>query len=157
MSVKTVEAHKSSLGMDANVAILLVYLVGIVLSWIPGIRYFGWLAPLVFFYIENESAFVRFHAIQAFVLCAIATVLGLTVAIISSMMLTTMAFVNPIGGLGVIGFVGTLSLIISFVILIFAIMAMVNGYRYKEYKIPFVGDMGEKLAFKLKGGAGTDS
>ena len=46
---------KSSTGLDANVAALLSY----ILTWLTG---------LIFFLIEKESRFVRFHAMQAILL-----------------------------------------------------------------------------------------
>ena len=70
-----VNPHRSSLGMDAHVMALLCYLAAFVLAWIPYIQYVAPLAPLIIFFIEKESPFVKFHAIQAFILVLINWVL----------------------------------------------------------------------------------
>ena len=45
---------KTSVGLQANVAGLLCYLV-------------GWITGLIFFLIEKENKFVRFHALQSLI------------------------------------------------------------------------------------------
>jgi hypothetical protein len=49
---------KSSTGLDENVASLLAYL-------------FQWLGGLIFFLIEKDSRFVRFHGMQSLILSAV--------------------------------------------------------------------------------------
>ena len=77
-----VEPHKSSLGMDANLLAMLAYLVTGVLAWIPGVIYFIWLAPLIVFFFEKNSQFVRFHCMQSVLLFAVNTVLALLVRVV---------------------------------------------------------------------------
>ncbi|ATW25048.1 DUF4870 domain-containing protein [Candidatus Formimonas warabiya] len=146
MSGKTVQPHRSSLGMDANVAVLVVYLTGVVLAFIPGIRYIAWLAPLGFFFVEKQSIFVRFHAMQAFMLSAVGIVFGLVAGIITVVGVTSVAAVSPVGGRGALGILEVLGMVVAIILLVFALIAMVKGYRYKKYKIPFVGGWAEKLA-----------
>ena len=55
---------KSSTGLQANVAALLAYVLGIVTG-------------LVFFLIEKESRFVKFHAMQSLALSLVLFVAGL--------------------------------------------------------------------------------
>jgi len=71
------EEKKKSLGMDENIAGLLCYVA-------------GWISGLVFFLLEKENKFVRFHALQS-----IYTFLGLTVAMfVMSFIPIIGAFVN---------------------------------------------------------------
>ena len=49
-----VDLGKSSTGLDAKVAGLLCYVV-------------GWVTGLIFFLIEKENKFVRFHAMQSII------------------------------------------------------------------------------------------
>ena len=64
-----VQTAKSSTGLDENVAALLAYIA----TWVSG---------LVFFLIEKDSRFVRFHAMQAILLGASATILGIVLWIL---------------------------------------------------------------------------
>ena len=63
----TTAHERSSLGMEANVAALLSYVLGIV-------------SGLIFFLLEKRSAFVRFHAMQAILFSAALFVLSLVVS-----------------------------------------------------------------------------
>ena len=57
------ESHKSSTGMDANVFAMLVYVITIILGWIPYLYYAAWVFPLVvILVIEKDSIFVKRHA-----------------------------------------------------------------------------------------------
>ena len=73
---------KSSTGLDANIAALLAYLLGL-------------LGGLIFFFMEKNSRFVKFHAMQsilfnvvvgvvAIVLTIVVTILTLVISSISS-------------------------------------------------------------------------
>ena len=53
--------EKSSTGLDENVAGLLCYVL-------------GWVSGLVFFLLEQENKFVRFHAIQSILVFGVITV-----------------------------------------------------------------------------------
>lgn len=144
----TIEAHKSSIGgMQANVMALLCYLIGAVLAFVPIIMHVAWLAPLVIFFLEKESRFVKFHAIQAFVLSAVGVVLGLLVSLLFGGMVAAAGFgANSAADLlGPAALVGVLAAIISIVILVFAIIAMIKAYKYAEYHIPLLGGIAAKL------------
>ncbi|SET34081.1 Uncharacterized membrane protein [Salinibacillus kushneri] len=95
--------------MDLNVAGLLCYLAGIITG-------------IIFFVIEKDSRFVRFHALQS-----IFTFLGIFVI---SMIL---AFIPIIGWM--------LSLILYPLTLILWIILMINAYRGHYFKLPIIGDM----------------
>ena len=144
--------HKSSLGMDANLLAMLAYLVTGIFAWLPGIRYFAWAAPLILFFIEKDSSFVRFHAMQAFILNVIGALLAFILNVVvygifAAGMYTTdyNAWSASLGALGVISIIaGVICIIIS----VFAIIALVKAYGYREYQIPLVGNFAEKFAKK---------
>ncbi|MCF7873513.1 MAG: hypothetical protein K9M00_01600 [Candidatus Omnitrophica bacterium] len=97
---------KTSIGMQPNVAGLLCYLA-------------GWVTGFIFFLIEKENKFVRFHAMQAIIL---------SVALIILMFIP---FVNLIAAL--VGFV-------------LWIVMMVTAFQGKKVKIPFAANIAEKNA-----------
>jgi uncharacterized membrane protein len=103
---------KSSTGLEENVAALLSYL----LTWLTGI---------IFFLIEKDSKYVKFHAMQSII-----TFVGL---MIISWILSVIPFIGPVLG----GLVGILMLVLW-------IILMVKAYKGEKYKLPFVGDLAEK-------------
>lgn len=141
----TVAPHKSSLGLEANIAVLIAYLGGVVVSWIPWIGYVAFLVPLVIFILEKESKFVRFHAMQSFVLNVLGLILGLLLSLISSLVVPSLYY-SPGAALTFLGVIGTIGTIISIIILVLAIIAVVNGFQYKEYRLPLLGNLAAKLA-----------
>ena len=77
--------HKSSLGgLDANLMALLCYVAAFVIGLIPGIRYVAFLAPLALYFLEKGSRFVKFHAMQAFMLQLLYMLLNLILSLIGT-------------------------------------------------------------------------
>ena len=104
--------EKSTLNLDSNVAGLLCYL---------GL----WITGLIFFLIEKENSFVRFHAMQSLL------------AFASLGVISIVANVIPI--------LGQLIALAAWVLgLVIWIMMMVKAYGGERYKLPIVGDMAEK-------------
>ncbi len=149
MTNQVVEPHKSSIaGLDANIAALLTYVASVVVGWIPVIRYFAWLVPLFLFFMEKESKFVKFHAMQSFVLHLVSAVLSFVVSVVLGGIVNA-AMVNSYAAYVTVGFariIGFLTTIIALVILVFAVIAMIKAFSYKEYYIPLVGTIAVKFA-----------
>lgn len=106
------EEIKTSSGMNQNVAGLLCYVA-------------GWITGLIFFLIEKENRFVRFHAMQSII-----TFGGLTVLFIG---LSMIPFVNLV----VVPILGLVQLVLWIVL-------MVKAYQGQLFKLPVIGDMAEK-------------
>jgi len=103
---------KSSTGMEENVAGLLCYLV----TWVSG---------LVFFLIEKDSKFVKFHAMQSII--------------------TFGALIIIMWVAAVIPFVGwVISALAGILILVLWIVLMIKAYKGEKYKLPIAGDLAEK-------------
>jgi uncharacterized membrane protein len=124
MSNNLVEPHKSSFGLDANVAVLIAYLGGIVISFIPGLKFLAWAVPLVIFFMESKSEFIKFHSMQSFVL----NLAGMLLGLLSRWILGAVV-----------------AAIIGIIIAIFAIIAVYRGWKYEEYKIPYISDLALKI------------
>ncbi len=102
--------EKSSTGLDENVAGLLCYVL-------------GWVSGLVFFLLETENKFVRFHAIQSILVFGTIMVAGIV-----------LGWIPVIGWvLGVLGFVLWIILII-------------RAYQGVKFKLPWSGNLAEKWA-----------
>ena len=106
------EEIKTSSGMNQNVAGLLCYLA-------------GWITGLIFFLIEKENRFVRFHAMQSIITFGSLTVLFMVLGFI------------PILGWMVMPILGILQVILW-------IILMVKAYQGELFKLPMIGEIAEK-------------
>ena len=112
--METKDLGKTSTGIEPNVAALLSYVL-------------GWITGLVFFMIEKDNKFVRFHAYQSIVVFG-----GLTVVLIA------LGFV-PVIGWAAMPFVWIAEAILW-------IICMVKAFQGEKFKLPVAGDMAEKNA-----------
>ena len=103
---------KTSTGMQVNVAALLSYVL-------------GWVTGLIFYLIEKDNKFVRFHAMQSIV-----TFGGLNVLIM------VLIFIPVLGWI--------VMPIVSILQFILWILLMVKAYQGETFKLPIAGDIAEK-------------
>ncbi len=102
------EGNKSSTGLDQNIAGLLTYV-------------FGWITGLIFFFIEKQSSFVKFHAMQSILTFGAITILNIL--------------------LGNVILLGFLIRILSAIVWVFLIY---KAYNNEMFKVPYLGDIAEK-------------
>lgn len=102
----------TSIGMEANLAALLSYLIGFVTG-------------IVFYVLEKENKFVRFHAMQSIVVFAFLFVLSIIVGLLPG-----------IGGL--------LSTLLGVAGIILWVILMIKAYQGEFFKLPVAGDIAEK-------------
>ena len=145
--------HKSSLGgLDANLMALLCYVAAFVIGLIPGIRYVAFLAPLVLYFLEKNSRFVKFHAMQAFILELLYMLLGLILSLIVAGSATSLLTGSAVGlgtAIGGGAVFAVLTGIVSIVAWVFAIIAAIKAYGYTEYEIPLLGGIARTLMGKF--------
>ena len=115
-------------GLDPNVAAALSYVL-------------GWITGLIFYLVESENRFVRFHALQSIFFSIAVFVLfgGLSVFI---------SLFRVVPGVNVVmGVLGSLvSMLLSIAFFVVWIILIVRAYQGERYKLPVVGDMAEKSA-----------
>ena len=105
---------KTSMGLEQNIAGLLSYVL-------------GWITGLVFFLLEKENKFVRFHAMQSIIVFGGLTVISIVI--------------------GVIPLLGWLvSSLLSILALVLWILLMIKAYQNVWFKLPLVGDLAEKYS-----------
>lgn len=110
--MKQKDQGKCANGIQANLAALLSYLL-------------GFITGIIFYVIEKENKFVRFHAMQSIITFGALFVLNMILAFIP-----------------VIGWV--LMPIINVAALVLWVILMVKAYQGENYKLPIVGDLAEK-------------
>jgi len=108
----SVETGKSSTGMDATLAALLSYVLGVV-------------SGLIFFLVEKESKFVKFHAMQSICFSITLSVTSLILAFIPVLNVIALPLVQIAA-------------------LVFWIILMVQAYQGKMFRVPVIGDFAAK-------------
>jgi uncharacterized membrane protein len=99
---------KTSTGLDDNVAGLLCYVL-------------GWISGLVFFLLDKEDKFVRYHAMQSIITFGALSIIG--------------------GILSQVFFLGWIISVLGFVLWV---ILMVKAYQGERYKLPWAGDLAER-------------
>jgi len=107
-----IDQGKCSNGLQANVAALLSYLVGPITG-------------IIFYVIEKDNKFVRFHAMQSIITFGFLFVLNVILTVIP--------------GIG-----WMLMPIVGIIALILWIVLMLKAYQGENFKLPIVGDIAEK-------------
>ncbi|HYY56890.1 MAG TPA: DUF4870 domain-containing protein [Pyrinomonadaceae bacterium] len=125
------QGGKTSMGLDTNVAAALSY-IGII--------------GLIFFFIEKDNRFVRFHAMQSILTGVGAGVLVVVLTIVAAIIGVILATIS--GALATI--ISLLLYLLILVIWLGAIGALIFGaikaYKGEKFKLPVIGDMAEKIA-----------
>jgi uncharacterized membrane protein len=100
---------KSSTGLEENIAALLSYVL-------------GWVTGLIFYLIEKDSKFVKFHAMQSMIVF-------IPLMVLAGLFSRILWFIGGIFGLA------------SFVLWI---ILMIKAYQGEKFKLPYIGDLAEK-------------
>ena len=139
------DTSKTGTGLDPKVAAAISYI---------------WIVGLIFFFIEKENKFVRFHAMQS-ILFGIANTVIMTVLAIIATILTVVftiggaaaATATGSGGIGglaslLVGLIWLIFWLIAIVCLVGLIFAAVKAYQGQKFKLPIIGNMAEKIVNK---------
>lgn len=122
--METKDLGKTTTGIQANVAGLLSYIL-------------GWVTGLIFFLIEKENKFVRFHAMQSMIVFGALFLLQIILGMfVTALIMMHLGFLIPL-------FYLINSLIILGCLVIW-IVFMVKAYQGEKFKLPVVGDIAEK-------------
>jgi uncharacterized membrane protein len=109
---------KTSLGMEANVAAVLSYVLGPVTG-------------IIFYLVEKDNKFVRFHAMQSMIIFGGLLVINLANSFVLKIILPWQVSSMISGILGIIG-------------LVLWVVLMIKAYQGDYFKLPVIGDMAEK-------------
>ena len=154
MKTTSIAPHKSSLGMEANITVLVIYIAMAALSWIYGIKYFAWAVPVVFFFLEKESKFVKFQAVQALIIGLVQAALSALFSIIIWALTPRYRdfydiWNNYNRNAGLIGFVGIVAIVVGIAITVVLVYLLYTAYNYKQVELPVIGPIAEKAGKKL--------
>ena len=112
----------SSMGMDPKTA--------------AGLSYLGiWVTGIIFFLLEKQNRFVRFHAMQSILFFGGISVLDFVLGIGGGFAPGLLAF-----GLGCVSWVIGVAAYVGWIVL------MINAFQGRYFKLPIVGDYAERYA-----------
>jgi uncharacterized membrane protein len=133
-------SQKSAVGLEPNIAAALSYI---------------WIVGLIFFIMEKENRFIRFHALQSILYGVVWIVAVFVLAIVNIIIGVIFGVVaSAAGDAG--AFVGMIVWLISmFIWMVFPlvylgtlILAAVKAYQGKTFKLPIIGNMAERMVNK---------
>lgn len=111
---------KSSTGMEPKIAVLIAYI-------------FSLLGGLIIYFMEKENKFVKWHAMQALILGIVQVASFVVISVL----------------LGMIPFIGWfffswLGWVISVVAWVFGIVALIQAFGGKTFRIPWISKLADK-------------
>ncbi len=110
--------------------------MGMAQNTAAGLSYLGvWITGLIFFFMEKQNRFVRFHAMQSILFFGGLSILVFILNIIagSGIAFLSLAAACVAGLLGLAMFIGW-------------IVLMIQGFQGKYFKLPIIGDYAERYA-----------
>ncbi|RUM33341.1 MAG: hypothetical protein DSY33_04725 [Archaeoglobus sp.] len=113
---------KSSTGLDENIAGALCYL-------------FGLITGIIFFILEKDSEFVKFHAMQSIIAFGTLWIANWVVALFFMFV----PFIDV--------FLVSLIKILTFIVWI---VCMIKAYQGDRFKLPIIGEIAEEQAKRIK-------
>jgi uncharacterized membrane protein len=120
----TNDLGKTTTGMQANVAALVSYVL-------------GWITGLIFFLIEKDNKFVRFHALQSIIVFGALSILGFVLSIFFQIFIMVHLYF-------MFQFLVLISKLLWLVALILWVVLMIQAYQGVRFKLPIAGDIAEK-------------
>ncbi len=133
-------AEKTATGLDANIAAAISYM---------------WIVGLIFFFLEKENKFIRFHAMQSILFGVLWSVLMIALVFIGMIFTLIGAAIAATAG----DVAGSLFSILVYLVwlliwlvplglFVCLILTAIKAYQGKWAKLPIIGNMAEKIVSK---------
>lgn len=153
-------SHKSNIfNMNANSAAMVAYWLHaafIIFMFVPYVSQLSFFSPLIIFFAEKNSPFVKFHAMQGFlfnVVCQVVSWVFIILIIAFSGVPFYDILINPTeiqnfptNSIIAILIIFALFFAFSVLVLIYRIVATVKANEYKEFHMPIIGAWSSKIA-----------
>ena len=154
MKTSVAQPHKSSIGLDANLTALIIlggmalFSFSLSLSWWTIVfNVLSLAVPIVFFFLEKNSIFVKFQAVQALGIGVVRVVLAFIVQIIQ-WIITATIYYSVSGYLGATLLLGAISVIVNILITLVSVYVLFKAYGYKQVELPVIGPLAKKFSEK---------
>jgi uncharacterized membrane protein len=117
------ETDRTSTGLEQNTAALLSYI-------------FTWVTGLIFYLLEKDNKYVRFHALQSILF-------GISWMVLSVVLVVVVRVLSIVPILGAfLSVIFWLVYVVAYVVIL--IMLMVKAFQGERYKLPIIGDIAER-------------
>jgi len=133
-------AGKAGTGLDANVAAAISYI---------------WIVGLIFFFLEKENKFIRFHAMQSILFGALWSVIMIGLIFVGVVFTFVGAAIAAAAGdlagslFGIIiSLVWLLIWLVPVALFVGLILTAIKAYQGKFAKLPIIGNLAEKIVNK---------
>ena len=113
-------------GLEENVAGALTYLL-------------GFITGLVFYFVEEENEFVRFHAMQSTIVFGGLFGLHIALTVVSTVLAATIPFVGPV----IAVLIWLVQMGVVMVTFVLWLLLMYKAYQGEQWSLPVVGSMAE--------------
>ncbi len=134
------QGGKTSTGLEANIAAAISYI---------------WVVGLIFFFLEKDNRFVRFHAMQSILYGVCWSVIMIALIFVGMIFTFVGAAIAGTAGNGAgslfgifISLVWLLVWIVPFGLFVGLILSAVKAYQGLIFKLPIIGNMAEKIVSK---------
>lgn len=117
------QSEKTSMGLEQNTAALLSYLFTLVTG-------------LIFYFVEKDNKYVRFHAMQS-ILYGVAMVVAGILLVILTTVLRYIPFIGPMTSM-LLSFAYWIGTVVIWILL------MVKAFQGERYKLPVIGNIAER-------------
>lgn len=137
---------KSSIGArDANMILIIMYILSLILYLFPGVCYFSWIIAMIVYIFENKSEFVKRQAGQAIMLFLFGSIFSLLMYFVQ-LALVPVTYIQyadiTLSGfrLFLSSLTSTIYIMVTIIIFILSIIASIRVYNYNDYTMPVIGD-----------------
>jgi len=139
--------------MDANIASIIIFIAMAVVSWIPYLGWVAWAVPLVFFYLEKNSGFVKFQAVTALIIGIIWAAISIVLQIFTWILIprdiySAVSYLSG-RGWGPWMLLGAISTIVGLAATALSVFLIYSAWGYKQVELPVIGPIAAKVSEKL--------
>jgi len=133
MNLKLYDRHKS-FGIDANYVASMIYLIpGLIGMLIPAVSPFTFLVPLLVYFIEKNSKFVRFHCLQYLLLSFVSNLLLYLMMFLMIMDESMAVFAITLTNLITVAMFGAL------------VFCVFKAALWRSWRVPYIGWIASKI------------
>jgi len=145
------QPHKSSVGIEANKTVIIMYIIISILFWVSYIKYFAWLIPVLFFIIEKKSKFVKYNAVQGFFIGVIRAVISLLLKLIGDAIALKdlsgiMSYDVKNRWISAAMLPGEIDVFIGIGFIVFVLVLIIKSIDYARVSVPGIGDIASTLS-----------
>lgn len=131
-------------GLNANVVLVIMYVLSLFLYLINGCCYFAWAIPVLVYIFETRSNFVKKQACQAAMLFLIGAIFSFLIYLIQLALVpvTYIQYANvTLSGIRLFltNLCSSVYIIGNVIIFILSLIAVIRVYNYNDYAMPVIG------------------